>query len=122
MAEGREESRQRQDSGKTAARQWTDRRAILPSIMDLKGELRQELESLEAEYRYWLIETIRMDRSIDTIAADIQQHSQELGSERVADFQRRLDDTRSQHEEIDYKIQGIRLRLDTLRERLAGML
>ena len=89
--------------------------------MDLKAELGQELESLEAEYRYWLVETIRMDRSIDTIAADIQQHSQELGSERVADFQRRLDDTRSQHEEIDYKIQGIRLRLNTLRERLAGM-
>ena len=89
--------------------------------MDLKGELHQELESLEAEYRYWLVETIRMDRSIDTIAADIEQHGQELGSERVADFQRRLDATRSQHEEIDRKIQAIRLRLETLRERLAGM-
>jgi chromosome segregation ATPase len=89
--------------------------------MNLKGELRQELESLEAEYRYWLVETIRMDRSIDTIAEDIQQHSQELGSQRVADFQRRLDETRSQHEEIDRKIQSIRLRLDTLRGRLAGI-
>ena len=89
--------------------------------MSLKGELRQEIESLEAEYRYWLVETIRMDRSMDTIAADIQQHSQELGSERVADFQRRLDDTRSQHEDIDRKIQGIRLRLDALRGGLTGM-
>ena len=84
--------------------------------------MRQELDSLEAEYRYWLVETIRMDRSIATIAADIRQHSQELGSERVADFQHRLEETRVQHEEIDPKILAIRLRLETLRERWVGML
>ncbi len=89
--------------------------------MNRKRALRQELESLEAEYRYWLVEAIRMDRSIDTIAADIQRHRRELGGERVADFQHRLDSTRSQHEEIDRKIQAIRVQLDSLRERLAGV-
>ncbi len=89
--------------------------------MNRKRALRQELESLEAEYRYWLVEAIRMDRSIDTSAAHMQRHRRELGGERVADFQHRLDSTRSQHEEIDRKIQAIRVQLDSLRERLAGM-
>ena len=39
----------------------------------------------------------------------------------MADFQHRLDSTRSQHEEIDRKIQAIRVQLDSFRERLAGM-
>lgn len=89
--------------------------------MSRRGELCQELEALEAEYRYWLVETIRMERSIDSITEEIQQYETQLGAERVANFQRRLDETRAQHQAIDRKIRAIRLRLDTLRERLARM-
>lgn len=87
--------------------------------MSRKGELCQELGALEAEYRYWLVETIRMERSIDTITEEIQQYETQLGAERVASLRRRLDETRAQHQAIDGKIRVIRLRLDTLRERLA---
>ena len=89
--------------------------------MSLKAELRRELESLEAEYRYWLVETIRMDRTIDAITEEIQQYGTELGAERAANFQRRLDEIRAQHQSIDHKIRVIRPRLDGLRERLAKM-
>ena len=109
MAEWREESRQQ-----------TERHVIFHA-MSLIEELRQEIESLEAEYRYWLVETIRMDRSIDAITEEIRQHEAELGAERVSDFRRRLDETRSHHQEIERKIQVIRLRLDILRERLAAI-
>ena len=87
-------------------------------IMSLKEELTHELQELEAEYRYWLVETIRMDRSIDAIAEEIQQHDQDLGPERVATFQQRLSDTRAKHHEIDRKIRAIRDKLDELRIRL----
>ena len=86
--------------------------------MSLKEELTHELQALEAEYRYWLVETIRMDRSIDAIAEEIQQHNQDLGPERVASFQQRLSGTRTQHHEIDRKIRAIRHKLDELRLRL----
>ncbi len=86
--------------------------------MSLKTQLTHELEELEAEYRYWLVETIRMDRSIDAIAEEIQQHDQDLGPERVATFQQRLSDTRTQHQQIDHKIRTIRYKLDALRLRL----
>ena len=87
-------------------------------IMSLKTQLTHELEELEAEYRYWLVETIRMDRSIDAIAEEIQQHDQDLGADTVANFHQRLSDTRIQHQEIDRKIRAIRYKLDALRLRL----
>ena len=57
--------------------------------------------------------------TVTTLGVEFLQGTQ--GETLVADFQHRLDSTRSQHEEIDRKIQAIRVQLDSFRERLAGM-
>lgn len=89
--------------------------------MTPKAILAQMLEDLEAEYRYWLVEEIRLERGIDEMETKVNQHEAELGAERTADFRLRLAQTRSQHRAIEEKIRGIRLRLDELHVRLNEM-
>ena len=86
--------------------------------MAAKAELAQELADLEAEYRYWLVESISIEREIDNMEERIDQHESELGTERTAEFRLRLVRTRERHSVIEEKIRYVRLRLDDLRTRL----
>jgi hypothetical protein len=86
--------------------------------MTPKAVLAQMLEELEADYRYWLIEEINLERGIDDIETKVNRYEAELGAERAANFRLRLSRTRDQHRAIEAKIRGIRLRLDELRARL----
>jgi hypothetical protein len=86
--------------------------------MTPKAVLAQMLEDLEGEYRYWLVEEIRLERGIDEMELQVNQHADELGAERTANFRLRLAQTRDQHRALEEKIRGIRVRLDDLRMRL----
>jgi chromosome segregation ATPase len=83
-----------------------------------KSELERELKTLEAEYRFWVVEAIRMGRGIDAMEEEINHHDSELGPDRAADLRRRLTRIRDKHLEIEEKIRGIRARLEELRTRL----
>jgi hypothetical protein len=86
--------------------------------MPSKAELVQELADLEAEYRFWLVESIAIERGIENLAEKIDQHESEIGPERTAEFRFRLDRTRERHQEIEKKIRYVRWRLDDLKARL----
>ena len=92
----------------------SDKDTAMPS----KAELAQELADLEAEYRFWLVEAISIERSIENLEEKIDQHESELGPERTAEFRFRLDRTRERHQEIEKKIRYVRWRLDDLKTRL----
>jgi hypothetical protein len=51
----------------------------------------------------------------------INQHEDELGPERVAEFRLRLARTRERHLSIEEKIRYVRLRLEELHKRLKEM-
>lgn len=89
--------------------------------MTPKAILARMLADLEAEYRYWLVEEIRLGRGIDDMERKINQHEAEFGAERTAAFRARLAQTRKQHQAIEEKVRGIRYRLDDLRARLEEM-
>jgi len=89
--------------------------------METKDELASTLETLEDEYRFWVIEAIQMGRGIETMEEELTHRDSELGADRAADLRRRLFRVREKHEEIEEKIHSIRQRLDELRERLDRM-
>jgi hypothetical protein len=86
--------------------------------MTTKAELTCELQDLEDEYRFWLVEAISIERGLDEMEKQIDEHEQELGPERVADFRVRLARTRERHQSVEGKILYVRARLGELRERL----
>ncbi|MBI3797559.1 MAG: hypothetical protein HY268_11425 [Deltaproteobacteria bacterium] len=87
--------------------------------MATKAELVRELQDLEDEYRFWLVEAIVIARGLDDMEEQIDQHEYELGPERAADFRLRLARTRERHLSIEEKIRYVRLRLEELHKRLA---
>jgi hypothetical protein len=89
--------------------------------MTTKDELVRELQDLEAEYRFWLVEAITIGRGIDDMEEQINQHEHELGPARVADFHVRLARTRERHLSIEEKIRYVRLRLEEIHKRLEEM-
>lgn len=89
--------------------------------MTPKAVLVRMLADLEAEYRYWLVEEIRLGRGIDEIEQSINQHESEFGAERTAEFRARLARTRQQYRALAEKMRDIRHRLDDLRARLEAM-
>ncbi|HJY81519.1 MAG TPA: hypothetical protein VKK81_10610 [Candidatus Binatia bacterium] len=86
--------------------------------MTPKDELVHELQDLEAEYRFWLVEAIAIERGIDSMEEQVDQHEHELGPERAADFRVRLARTRERHLSIEKKIRYVRGRLEEMRARL----
>jgi len=86
--------------------------------MATKAELVREFKDLEEEYRFWLVEAISIERSLDGMETQINQYEHELGPERTADFRTRLASTRERHRSIEEKIRYVRSRLDELRVRL----
>ncbi len=89
--------------------------------MPTKDELVREFQDLEAEYRFWLVEAIAIERGLDDMEEQIDQHEDELGPERVADFRVRLARTRERHLSIEEKIRYVRLRLEEIHKRLDEM-
>ena len=89
--------------------------------MPSKDELVREFQDLEAEYRFWLVEAIAIERGLDDMEEQIDQHEDELGPERVADFRVRLARTRERHLSIEEKIRYVRLRLEEIHKRLDEM-
>ena len=89
--------------------------------MSSKDELVREFQDLEAEYRFWLVEAIAIERGLDDMEEQIDQHEDELGPERVADFRVRLARTRERHLSIEEKIRYVRLRLEEIHKRLDEM-
>lgn len=89
--------------------------------MPTKDELVREFQDLEAEYRFWLVEAIAIERGLDDMEEQIDQHEDELGPERVADFRVRLARTRERHLSIEEKIRYVRLRLEEIHKRLEEM-
>jgi hypothetical protein len=89
--------------------------------MPTKDELVCEFQDLEAEYRFWLVEAIAIERGLDDMEEQIDQHEHELGPERVADFRVRLARTRERHLSIEEKIRYVRLRLEEIHKRLEEM-
>jgi hypothetical protein len=89
--------------------------------MPTKDELVREFQDLEAEYRFWLVEAIVIERGLDDMEEQIDQHENELGPERVADFRVRLARTRERHLSIEEKIRYVRLRLEEIHKRLDEM-
>jgi chromosome segregation ATPase len=83
-----------------------------------KTELVRELNDLEAEYRFWLVEAIAIERSIENIEEQIDQHEADLGPARTVEFRARLTRTRERHHVIEEKMRYVRERLDDLRTRL----
>jgi chromosome segregation ATPase len=86
--------------------------------MTQKTELVRELNDLEAEYRFWLVEAIAIERSMENIEEQIDQHEAELGPERTVEFRVRLTRTRERHQVIEEKMRYVRERLDELHTRL----
>ncbi len=87
--------------------------------MHTKSEIEQNLKALEAEYRFWMVETIKMGRGIETMEEELAHHNEALGLDRAADLRRRLAVIREKHEVLEEKIRTVRQRLEELRERLA---
>jgi hypothetical protein len=86
-----------------------------------KEALTHALRALEEEYRFWLVEAIRMERGIETMEDELRQHKEELGADRVTDIRRHLSLIRRQHDELEERIHGVRERLDELRGRVAQL-
>jgi hypothetical protein len=89
--------------------------------MATKAELVRELQDLEDEYRFWLVEAIVIARGLDDMEEQIDQHEYELGPERAADFRLRLARTRERHLAIEEKIRYVRLRLEEMHKQLKAM-
>ena len=58
--------------------------------MTPKDELVRELQDIEAEYRFWLVEAIVIERGLDDMEEQVDRHEHELGSERAVDFRLEL--------------------------------
>ncbi len=89
--------------------------------MSPREEMAAVLQRLEEEYRFWMVEALKMGRSIELMEDEIEDHDQELGTDRAADLNRRLAYIRNQHHRLEEKIVAIRQKLDELRERLTSM-
>ena len=89
--------------------------------MTTKEELVHEFQDLEDEYRFWLVEAIAIERGLDDMEEQIDQHEHELGPERTADFRVRLARTRERHQLIEERIHYVRLRLEEIHKRLEEM-
>lgn len=86
--------------------------------MPTKAELAWALEELEAEYRYWVVEAISIERGIENIEEKIDLYATELGPARVSEFRARLSRTREQHDQIEARIRFVRSHLEELRSHL----
>lgn len=89
--------------------------------MGPREEMEAILKRLEDEYRFWMVEAVKMGRTIELMEDEIEGHDLELGMDRAADLNRRLSYVRDKHQEIEERIAHIRQRLEELRERLQGM-
>ncbi|MGH7966524.1 MAG: hypothetical protein ACRERD_32640 [Candidatus Binatia bacterium] len=89
--------------------------------MPPKAELERELQEMEAEYRYWVVEAINIERAIERMEAKIDRHERELGPERTAEFRLRLAHTRDRLCQIEERTRLTRLHLDDLRAWLAEL-
>jgi plasmid stabilization system protein ParE len=89
--------------------------------MSPREEMEAVLKKLEDEYRFWMVEAVKMGRGIELMEDEIQGHDLELGMDRAADLNRRLAYVRDQHHQIEERILAIRHKLDELRERLKSM-
>jgi chromosome segregation ATPase len=87
--------------------------------MTTKAVLAQDLKDLEAEYRYWLVEAISIERAIENLDKKIARYEKELGPERTATLRSRLARTRARHVNIEETIGVMRVRIDDLHARLA---
>lgn len=85
-----------------------------------KREAGKELDDLEAEYRYWLVEAIKLGREIDELEGRVDGHEAagELNQAQAGEFRERLCQARQRQQVMEEKIQGIRRKLDSLREQL----
>jgi chromosome segregation ATPase len=89
--------------------------------MNTKGELENSLKALEEEYRFWMVEMIKMGRGIEIMEEELAHYDDDLGLERAADLRRRLAFIREKHEVLEEKILTVRHRLEELRKRLERM-
>jgi hypothetical protein len=79
------------------------------------------LKKLEDEYRFWMVETLKMGRGIERMEEEIEAHGSELGEDRAADLNRRLAYVRAKHHDLEERVLTIRQRLEELRERINAM-
>lgn len=86
--------------------------------MAQKADLARELKDMEAEYRYWVVEAIRIERAVENMEKKLDRHARELGLERTADFRSRLTRTRERLSLIEERTRMVRLHLDDLHLRL----
>jgi chromosome segregation ATPase len=86
--------------------------------MSVKTELVQSLAELEEEYRFWVVESIALERGIENLEEKIDLHEQEIGPERAAAFRARLERTRERHTAIEERIRYVRHQLHDLKTRL----
>ncbi|HXG21866.1 MAG TPA: hypothetical protein VNN62_22655 [Methylomirabilota bacterium] len=89
--------------------------------MSVKTELAQALAALEEEYRFWVVESIALERGIDNLEEKIALHEQEIGPERAAELRARLNRTRERHTAIEERIRYVRHQLHNLKMRLNAM-
>ena len=89
--------------------------------MSPRQEMDLVLQRLEEEYRFWMVEALKMGRGIELMEEEIKDHDQELGVDRAADLNRRLSYIRDQHQRLEEKIFLIRQKLEELRGRLRVM-
>jgi len=89
--------------------------------MSPRQEMELVLQRLEEEYRFWMVEALKMGRGIELMEEEIKDHDQELGVDRAADLNRRLSYIRDQHQRLEEKILLIRQKLEELRGRLRVM-
>ena len=88
--------------------------------MSGRQEAEKELDDLEAEYRYWLVEAIKLGREIDELEKRIDRHEAagELDEAQAGEFREHLRRAHERQQVMEGTIQGIRRKLDELRERL----
>lgn len=89
--------------------------------MPSKAELTQVLTELEEECRFWVVESISLERGIEEIEGKVDLHEEEIGPERALDFRNRLLRTRQRHTAIEERIRYVRRRLHDLKTRLNAM-
>lgn len=89
--------------------------------MPSKADFERAVTDLEEECRFWVVEAIALDRSIESIEEQVNSYADEIGPARTAEFRVRLDRTRERQAMIEDKILYVRERLRELKERIRTM-
>ena len=89
--------------------------------MSPRQEMELVLQRLEEEYRFWMVETLKMGRGIELMEEDQGPRPGARSGSRSRPQSSALIHSRNQHQRLEEKILLIRQKLEELRGRLRVM-